>query len=275
MTAVRPRLAAVRRAIGVAAVLFILGCAVVFYRVAPGFPTAAAPSPTVTAGSAGPSATQPTRTGSTKVATPSQAPPQSLVPQQSESTTNRSPMVPGANSVGIYLSAVPAADGSFDVAESVILQEPINTLQLRMPPISEGGSTFRTMQPRATAVQVSVGGQPVAVPGGQITGDVSLQLAAPTNKLRLRYRLTGVSVRTVGSVPGRALGALGPIVAGVPPDLPVAITVRGRTVLNLRCPHLSIGQEACSARSDGRLRVKRILPWRQSLIVVQFNLPRP
>jgi hypothetical protein len=54
LTAGRRRVvAAVRRAVGVAAVLFLLGCAVLFYRIVPGFPTSgsrpsttASPAPT-------------------------------------------------------------------------------------------------------------------------------------------------------------------------------------------------------------------------------------
>ena len=38
MAPLRPGLTPVRRGVGLAAVLFLLGCAVVFYRVAPGFP---------------------------------------------------------------------------------------------------------------------------------------------------------------------------------------------------------------------------------------------
>jgi hypothetical protein len=177
--------------------------------------------------------------------------------------------------VGVHLSAAPGADGSFTVAESVILDKPVTALQLRVPPIREGGSTFGSMQPRAVAVQISAGGQPVVVPGGQVTGDVSLPLAAPASKVLLRYRLTGVTVRTLGSAAGRALAALGPIVAGVPANMPVAISIRGRTVLNLRCPHLRLGVQACSAGSNGNLRVSRLLSWQQSVIVIQFNLPRP
>jgi hypothetical protein len=264
MTSARPRLAAVRRAVGTAAVLFILGSAVVFYRVSPHFPSSGLGSTT-----ARQAVTQPTGPASTSVGTPSPASRQSAATKPSSNTR------PGVNSVGILLSAASAADGSFDVAESIILSTPITTLQLRMPPIIEGGQSFGSMHPRATTVQISADKQPVAVPSGEVTGDLSLPLALPATKVELRYRLTGVTMRTVGSIPGRALGALGPIVAGVPPDLPVAITVRGRTVLNLQCPHLQkIGDQACSAGTSGNLRVKRLLPWQQSIIVVQLNLPR-
>jgi hypothetical protein len=274
MASGRPGLAATRRAVGIIVVLLILGGAVVFYRLAPDL-SSGGPGPTTTDSARN----RPARAGSTRVATPGLVPrqsPSSPVPQQSESTT-LSPTngQPGVTAVGVHLSAAPGADGSFQVAESVILAKPVTALQLRVPPISEGGSTFGRMRPRAVAVRISAGGQSVVVPGGQVTGAMSLPLAAPASKVLLRYRLTGVTVRTLGSTAGRALAALGPIVAGVPANLPVAISIRGRTVLNLRCPHLRLGDQACSTGSNGNLRVSRLLPWQQSVIVIQFNLPRP
>ena len=62
-----PGLAPFRRGVGVAAVLFLLGCAVVFYRFAPGLPTSGA-SPSATASS--PASPAPT-TVDTYSATPS------------------------------------------------------------------------------------------------------------------------------------------------------------------------------------------------------------
>ena len=275
MSSGRPGLAATRRAFGIVVVLLILGGAVVFYRLAPDLPSSGGPGPTTT----GSSHNQPASAGSTLLATPSLIPrhsPSSPVPEQSESTTVRPTKgQPGVTNVGAHLSAAPGADGSFKVAESVILDKPVTTLQLRVPPISEGGSTFGSMQPRVVAVQISAGGRAVVVPGGQVTRDVSLPLAAPTSKVLLRYRLTGVTARTPGSTAGRALAALGPIVAGVPGNMPVAISVPGRTVLNLRCPHLRLGDEACSTGSNGNFRVSHLLPWKQSVIVIQFNLPGP
>ena len=66
-------LAAVRRGVGVAVVLFLLGCAVVFYRVAPGIPTSGS-SPITTA------STAPTRVGT-----------QSVTPGGLASSAGRSP----------------------------------------------------------------------------------------------------------------------------------------------------------------------------------------
>jgi len=66
MAPLRPGLTPVRRAVGVAAVLFLLCCAVVFYQLASGFPSAG-PSPSPTANSSASPA--PTRVG-TESATP-------------------------------------------------------------------------------------------------------------------------------------------------------------------------------------------------------------
>ena len=66
MAPLRPGLTPVRRAVGVAAVLFLLCCAVVFYQLASGFPSSG-PSPSPTANSSASPA--PTRVG-TESATP-------------------------------------------------------------------------------------------------------------------------------------------------------------------------------------------------------------
>jgi hypothetical protein len=66
MAPLRPGLTPVRRAVGLAAVLFLFCCAVVFYQLAPGFPSSG-PSPSTTANSSASPA--PTRVG-TESATP-------------------------------------------------------------------------------------------------------------------------------------------------------------------------------------------------------------
>ena len=66
MAPLRPGLTPVRRAVGVAGVLILFCCAVVFYQLAPGFPTSG-PSPSTTANSSASPA--PTKVG-TESATP-------------------------------------------------------------------------------------------------------------------------------------------------------------------------------------------------------------
>ena len=50
------------------------------------------------------------------------------------------------------------------------------------------------------------------------------------------------------------------MVAGVPDDLPVAIMVRGRSVLNLFCPTEPLSERACASGQAPRMRVNRPLP---------------
>jgi hypothetical protein len=57
MAPLRPGLTPVRRAVGLVAVLFILGCAVVFYRLAPDLPTSGSSQRTTATSSASPAPT--------------------------------------------------------------------------------------------------------------------------------------------------------------------------------------------------------------------------
>jgi hypothetical protein len=253
--------------------MVLLACAVAFYRVAPGLPaspkpartSAISPAPATTPGSASPSGTSP---ASTVSPTPTQRPP--TIPPNS-----RLPDGPGTTTAGIYLLASPASDGSFDINEFVLLDQAVSTLGLRLPPVSQGGSEFRSLHPSATQVQASADRQPVVIPDSRIRGDLSLPLVMPATKFELRYRLQGITVRSMRSVPGRAIAALGPVSAGVPPNLPVRIRVIGPAVLNLVCPSLRLSKQACSAGSPPKLRVNQNLPWRQAVVLVQLNLPRP
>ena len=86
----------------------------------------------------------------------------------------------------------------------------------------------------------------MAVPNAQVTADVNPP-TVPASRFEVRYRLDRRDVRSLGSTAGRALSALGPLIPGVPPELPVATAVRGLPVLNLRCPHLRLADQACSA----------------------------
>ena len=69
--ATRPGLTAVRRAVGVAAVLFLLVCAVAFYRIAPGSSTSGSPPSTAASSSSSPA---PTSVGTQSAPTASRTP---------------------------------------------------------------------------------------------------------------------------------------------------------------------------------------------------------
>jgi hypothetical protein len=109
----------------------------------------------------------------------------------------------------------------------------------------------------------------VVVPDARINDDISVPLAVPATKFELRYRLKGVTVRSMRSVPGRAIAVLGPVSAHLPPNVPVRIQVRGETVLNLVCPSLRLSQRACSAGKQPTLRVDRDLPSARLPVLVQ------
>ena len=103
MAPVRTRRAAVRRAVGLAAVLVLIGCAVAFYRIAPTLPKGAmAPQP--------PTASASPTSGLTSSALGGPGLPRAA-PRSSATARGEAPSGPGQSAVGIYLAASPAADG--------------------------------------------------------------------------------------------------------------------------------------------------------------------
>jgi hypothetical protein len=173
------------------------------------------------------------------------------------------------------LMASPLRDGSFDIAEIVLLTAPTASITLDPPKLTLAGSRFAQAQPVASQVQVSAGTQPVIVPGGRVKQRTEFALNAPAKQFELRYNLSGVTLRSIPSRAGRALAAISPLVGGVPSGLPVALMVSGSTVLNIECPVLRLRERACSIGRPPGLRVKPKLPWSSAVIVVQFDLPRP
>ena len=114
----------------------------------------------------------------------------------------------------------------------------------------------------------------VAIDG--ITQRVDLVLTTPARRIELRYRLSGITARSLPSRAGRALTAISPLVEGVPKNFDVAMLVRGSTVHNIACPIIrNLGKQACSTGRPPNLRVNRNLPWSGAVIVVQFDLPMP
>jgi hypothetical protein len=170
--------------------------------------------------------------------------------------------------------ASPLRDGSFDIAEIVLFTTPTSSIRLGPPQLTRAGSRFSKAKPVASQVQVSAGSQPVLVPDGRINQRTDLPLIAPAKRIELRYHLSGITVRSMPSRAGRALTAISPLLAGAPENLPVAMMVSGSTVLNIECPVLRLRDRACSIGQPPNLRVKRKLPWRNAVIVVQFDLPR-
>jgi hypothetical protein len=240
--------------------------AVTFYSEAPDLPRSApatgtsAPVQTTSDSRAQPPSASPSPKTSTRTTTPTDA---------------ELPKGPGTTQPGILLIASPLPDGSFDVAEIVLLSTPTSSLSLGPPRLAQAGSRFSRAKPVASQVQVSAGDQPVTVPGGRVTERVDLTLTTPATRIEMRYHLSGITVRSVPSLAGRALTAISPLVEGVPKTFQVAMLVSGSTVLNIACPILRLREQACSTGHPPNLRVKRNLPWNGAVIVVQFDLPKP
>ncbi len=255
-----PRAAGLRRAIGLILVAGLCVSAVTFYRDAElprSAPSVAGSAPVATA-------------VHTPAASPSPQPPATTAPAKT-----KLPKGPGTTEPGILLMASPLRDGSFEIAEIVLLSAPTSSIRLGPPRLTLAGSRFARAQPVASQVQVSAGTQPVLVPGGRVMQRTDLALNAPAGQIELRYNLSGVTLRSTPSRAGRALAALSPLVGGVPDDLPVVLMVSGSTVLNIECPVLPLRERACSIGRPPHLRAKPKLPWRSAVIVVQFDLPRP
>jgi hypothetical protein len=256
-----------RRAVGLALIVGLLVSAVVFYRVAPTFPRSA----TATTGGS-PEPTTLVQTALTS-ASPSPGSPRST--RTTDPTEMELPEGPGTTQPGILLMASPLRDGSFDVAEIVLLATPTSSIWLGPPKLTLAGRRFTKANPVASQVQISAEDQPVMVPGGRVNQRTNLVLVVPAKRIELRYNLRGITIRSIPSRPGRALAAISPLVGSVPNSLPVAMIVSGSTVLNIECPVLRLRDRACSTGRSPQVRVKRNLPWSSALIVVQFDLPRP
>jgi hypothetical protein len=243
--------------------------AVTFYSEAPELPRSA---PAMASGTPVPTASDST------APTPSGSPSPTTAQTSTGATTSTNaklPKGPGTTQPGILLIASPLPDGSFDVAEIVLLSTPISSLRLGPPRLTQAGRRFSEAKPVASQVQVSAGDQPVTVPGGRVRQRVDLALTTPATRIELRYNLSGITVRSVPSLAGRALTAISPLVEGVPKTFQVAMLVSGSTVLNIECPILRLREQSCSAGRAPNLRVKRNLPWNGAVIVVQFDLPKP
>ena len=262
LTVVSRPSASLRRTVGLALVAGLLISAVAFYNAALTLPRSG-----VTATTTGPLSPKQPPTASA-IGSPSSASPTAPL---NEHQSKR----PGTARAGILLTASPLSDGSFDVAEVVLLANPISSLRLSPPDLRLADSRFAQARPVASQVQVSADDQPVMVPGGRLSERVNIALSTPAKRIELRYKLSGITLRSVPSQAGRALSGIGPIVGGVPNSLPVAIVIRGRTVLNIECPTLQASERVCVAGRPPQLHLKRELPWRSAVIVVQFDLPRP
>jgi hypothetical protein len=166
MAPLRPDLASIRRGVGVAAVLFLLGCAVAFYRVAPSFPTSGSSPSTTDHSSASPT---PTRVG-TQSATPGGLPSSARPSQASDPGPTTSTTTPGA---GDNTGSGSAQQKTIQLNDSAYSAKPFQTVRIQ--------GTYRGGPDTFLRVQRWEGGKWLAFPlptktdqSGQFTAFVEL-----------------------------------------------------------------------------------------------------
>jgi hypothetical protein len=258
---------AVRRSVGALTLTALLGAAV---AVGAGltWPGSAALSARLPASTVPPSASS-----ESTVAPPSPSPARTILPNQGTSPTPMARPSATVGASGVAITTRPDSDGSFLVSEVITLPAPVTEAVLRPPSIGDAGTRFMQLRPTAMQVQVSAGGQPVAVPDGAVRGEVMLRWDSPTRQLELRYRLTQVSVASRPAKAGRTVAALGSLLDRVPADLPVKVVVTGRTVLSLSCPQLPLARLSCGAGAAPKFWTLRAIPFDRSRVLVQYDRP--
>ena len=165
-----------RRAIGLALIVGLLVSAVAFYRAAPTFPRSATGT---TSGFP-----QPTTPAPTALTSASLSPTSSPTPTRPTNTPEmKLPNGPGTTQPGILLMASPLRDGSFDVAEIVLLATSTSSIWVGPPKLTLAGSRFTKAKPVASQVQISADDQPFRVPDGRVSQRTQLALVVPTKRI--------------------------------------------------------------------------------------------
>ena len=256
-----------RRIIGAIVVVGLLVLAVVTYQLTPGPPRTPA---TGTPPDAGPSTGAPSSTPSPSPSSSvsSTSPPSSSTPTPAPS----GPASPGTTQPGISIVAAIGSDETFTVVESIRLSEPIDQLTLTPLALDQLGRDFTNETATVSGLEITSDGEPQIVPDGDVTSSVQVPLSDPSTMIVLRYQLDGTIVRTLPSRTGRGLGAVGPLAADLPDDLPVAVSITGRPVINLYCPTLELAEQACATGDAPELRTKTTLPWKGAVVVAQLDL---
>ena len=256
---------ALRRSVGALTVTTLLGSAV---AAGAGLTW---PSSAATSGRPPASTVPSSGSSQSRLVRPTPSPARTILPTPRTAPTPRPSGPVGAP--GIAITTRPESDGSFIVSEVITLPAPATEAVLRPPTIGNAGTRFKQLRPTAMQVEVSAGGQAVAVPDGPVRSEVTLRWGSPTRQLQLRYRLTQVSLTSRPAKAGRSVAAFGSLLGRMPADLPIKVVVTGRTVLSLTCPQLPLARLSCGAGIAPKFWTLRPIPFRQSLVLVQYDRP--
>ena len=244
---------ALRRVAGTIVVCSLLVAAAGYYRYSPEFALVAGE---VVAESAEPASENPVAPSPGPTVTPTPGAP------EADPTPARIRLMVGVERRGV-----------FEVTETVRLSASVTRLDLAPPDVRLAGGTLGTAAAFVTDVALRADGRPVAVPSRTVRRPMTVRLRSATDRFELRYRLhQTIRPNKMSPTPGRAIGAVAPVVVGVPDDVPVAVAFRSAAVLNVSCPGLPPAQQTCFAGRRPAPRVASDLPRRDALVVVQLNL---
>jgi hypothetical protein len=250
---------ALRRAAGVIVVFSLLVAAAAYYLYSPEL--------ALTAGRVVSDSAEPAPNGSTL---PTATPPPS--PTVAPTTAERDPTPPIGGRSDLVVRV--ERRGVFAVTETVRLSAPVTQLDLAPPDLRLADGGLDTARAVVTDVDLSANDRTVRLVRRSVRQPTTVALERPADRFELRYRLHGTIRRAKQSqVPGRALGAVAPVVVGLPGDLPVSVAFRGSAVLNVTCPGLPAAHRTCFAgRRPAAVRVGPELPRQDALVMVQLDL---
>lgn len=164
-----------------------------------------------------------------------------------EVTVEGAPTPEPLSGPGIRMIAKARADGTFDVVESIVLREPQSWLVLS-PPVPAG--VAKTVKPVAEDVRLTSEGEVVSADTDVVDGSRDIYLSAPVTRVELRYRLTGVTIRSTASNARRALSLIAPLSAPTDDSLRATMTVTNALVRVVLCPELPETRRYCSPDTD-------------------------
>lgn len=252
---------ALRRAAGAVVVVSLLVAAAGYYRYFPEF--------ALTAGHGSADSAEPAQHSVSPAVTPLPSP--SAAPTTTAPKPEATPSTDG-RPAAIRLVVRVDGRGVFEVTETVRLPAPVTRLHLAPPDVRLAGGSLSSARPVVTDVDLRAGGRRVRLPGRSVRRPTTVRLRSATDQVTLRYRLHQTIRRNKMSTPGRAIGAVAPVLVGVPDEVPVAVAFRSAAVLNLTCPCLTPAQQTCFAGHRPTPRVGIDLARKDALVVVQLDL---
>ena len=226
---------------------------------------------------------QPSRPASAAISPPVLPSPRTAVSSPPADTETTEPEIfvpgrgvgPGLTTPGALVQASPMADGTLEVVERIRFADPVSELSLGLPLTK--GVAARSMPGDVEVADLQVQADDAVVDLGAtgLTRPRTVDLPGDTSSVVMRYRLTGATIRSIPSTPGRALTVLPPITSPATlGTMPFVIEVSGAQVTNVLCPGLPAAVQLCGRTwTQGWYSPPQEAG--RTAVLVQINLPEP